>query len=230
MSELFILDQMELEKEVSSSLQKDLKIIHRKKTYSVISFIAAGKSRYIYNLFLSDPLIVSIELNLPKGDLTPIINFLNGEPFSNPSNSIIFLYEAAIELEIEELIITLQKQNTVNFDYSTAIRLFKLSFVHGFDCPLIVNYIQENINENFANELFAQLSEAQLDFLLKKANFSLNQRMLILNNFDFTKKPNNRLCKYIKDPSVLLSNPNLNLNTLRYVLLERFFNIHENEE
>lgn len=226
----FKLDQNELEEELSSSLQEDLKIIHKAKTYSVISIMAAAKSRYIYNLFLSDPLINKIELNLPKGDLTPIIKFLNGESFNYSNGSTLFLYQASIELEIDELNNILQNKISDQLDFQLAIRLLKQAFCHGFDCPAVMQYISKNLNERTAQDLFKQLSEAQIDFLFRKEDFTLDQMMLVLDKFDFANKPNNRLSKYISDPSILASNPNLNLNTLRYILIKRFFSIRPTEE
>lgn len=219
------LDIIKFEKELSSSLHKDLVLIHKSKTHKVISIIAAEKSRYIYNLFLSDPLVNTIELNLPKGDLTPIVSFLNGESFKYSRSSILFLYESAIELEIEDICNILQTQISAQLDFQNAIRIFKLAFSHGIDCLEVMNYISKNLKMATAHDLYKQLSEAQIDFIFRKIDFSLDQMMLILNNFDFTNNTNSRLSKYISDPSVLAKNQNLNLNSLRYILIRRFFNI-----
>lgn len=216
-------DQDKFEKELSSSLQKDLKIVHKSKTYSVVSIIASAKSRYIYNLLLSDPLTYTIELDLPKGDLKPIIDYLNGESLGNLSESTLFLCQAAIELEIEELSNTLLKLFDNQLNFPLAIQFLKQSYIHGLNCPTVLQYISKNLNEKNAQDLYKQLSEAQIDYLFRKEDFASDQIMLVLNSFDFTSKPNHRLTKYIKDSSALVDNPNLNLNTLRYILIKRIF-------
>ena len=67
----FHFDQTNLDRGIAESAPPDLTLLAGGRSYQINSYLAAAKSNYIYRILLSDPLTMSIEIDLPKKKLTP---------------------------------------------------------------------------------------------------------------------------------------------------------------
>lgn len=219
----FHFDQTNLDRGIAESAPPDLTLLAGGRSYQMNSYLAAAKSNYIYRILLSDPLTMSIEIDLPKKKLTPLINFLNGAKFDLETKFPMFFFETAITLEITELIYLLFDTITQKLHLHYFIDLYKRAFNQNIDCTIFANFVYHHFDDFMQQQLYNFLSSEHIDFIIKKTPLYSRADLLepIFENFEVQTHPNCRLAKYAS--GIKWAESNCNLNTLRFKLLHKIF-------
>ncbi|OHT08582.1 hypothetical protein TRFO_22844 [Tritrichomonas foetus] len=225
----FEFDQDAFHREIATSATKDFKIKHHGKSYPVISALAAIRSNTINRLFLANPLTSSFELNTRKGDITSIIDFLFGKKFDIQKANTQCVLEAAIELELQEIIDQFNGSNVIH--ENNCIKLYQMAFDHNLECSTFLQYFRKN------NDLIIELEKdllklrpEQIDLILKSINDDFPQEKIdeMINKISNSSQTYNRLNKY-RDPTNITKDYCDNINTLRYMLLRHFYSVPSEE-
>jgi len=181
----------------SSALEKDLELVLSGNSYMVNSMMVSRNSFFVYDKFVSDPLLTKIEIKVPNGNYSNAVAFLQGDECQNDEQQCDFY------LRLSHVLQSVSMNNKwKQYLHASGFELMDLiqhAYQHGFDISHYVKLLSSSIDDLVESPKFLDVPAPIIDRIFREFSSTIDViaiKNVLTHFFDAKVNPGHRLMKY----------------------------------